>query len=144
MQLEYPNSYFYFVWRLVPPVPVGHCDSLYLGSGKRQHCCSSQRDPDNLLPLQGVHYHFGHFVFCHFPASKAPRIKMWLELFQGDGAQTMATCIQLKREFITCDEVLVLTIKWKCKSSLSQNKRWKNTFGFLVFLVGISLVNWVR
>ena len=28
------------------------------------------------IPLQGVHYYFGHFVFWHFSASKAPRIKM--------------------------------------------------------------------
>ena len=28
--------------------PVGHCNSLYLGSGKRQHWCSSQEDPDTL------------------------------------------------------------------------------------------------
>ena len=26
--------------------------------------------------IQGVHYYFRHFVFCHFSASKAPRIKM--------------------------------------------------------------------
>ena len=32
------------VWRLVPP--VGHCNSLYLGSGKRRHWCFSQEDPD--------------------------------------------------------------------------------------------------
>ena len=34
------------VWRLVPP--VGHCNSLYLGSEKGQHWCSSQEDPDTL------------------------------------------------------------------------------------------------
>merc|ERR1711954_429946 len=34
------------VCRLVPP--VGHCNSLYLSSGKRQHWCSSQEDPDTL------------------------------------------------------------------------------------------------
>ena len=31
---------------LVPP--VGHCKGLYLGSGNRQHWCSSQEDPDIL------------------------------------------------------------------------------------------------
>ena len=26
--------------------------------------------------VQGVHYYFGHFVFCHLSASKAPTIKI--------------------------------------------------------------------
>ena len=34
------------IWRLVPP--VGHCNSLYVGSGKGHHWCSSQEDPDTL------------------------------------------------------------------------------------------------
>ena len=39
---------------LVPP--VGHCKSLYLGSGKRQHWCSSQEDPDTLGPSKYKYY----------------------------------------------------------------------------------------
>ena len=42
------------VWRLVPP--VGHCNSLCLGSGKRQHWCSSQEDPDTLASLKYKYY----------------------------------------------------------------------------------------
>ena len=34
------------IWRLVPP--VGHCNSLYVGSGKGHHWCSFQEDPDTL------------------------------------------------------------------------------------------------
>ena len=42
------------VWRLVPP--VGHCNSLYLGSGKRQHWGSSQEDPDTLESSKYKYY----------------------------------------------------------------------------------------
>ena len=34
------------VWRLVPP--VGHCNTLYVGSVKGCHRCSSQEDPHTL------------------------------------------------------------------------------------------------
>ena len=33
-------------WRLVPP--VGHCNTLYVGSVKGHYWCSSQEDPDTL------------------------------------------------------------------------------------------------
>ena len=33
-------------WRLVPP--VGHCTTLYVGSVKGHHWCSSQEDPNTL------------------------------------------------------------------------------------------------
>ena len=39
---------------LVPP--VGHCKSLYLGSGKRQDWCYSQEDPDTLGPSKYKYY----------------------------------------------------------------------------------------
>ena len=35
------------IWILVPP--VGHCNSLYMDSGKRQYWCSSQKDPITLF-----------------------------------------------------------------------------------------------
>ena len=34
------------IWRLVPP--VGHCSSLYLGSGKRHHWFSSHENTDTM------------------------------------------------------------------------------------------------
>ena len=34
------------IWRLVPP--VGHCNTLYVGSVKGCHRCSSQEDPHTL------------------------------------------------------------------------------------------------
>jgi len=47
-----------FVCFLLVP-PVGHCNSLYLGSGKRQHWCYFQEDPDTLGPLK-YRYHVLH------------------------------------------------------------------------------------
>ena len=44
------------VWRLVPP--VGHCNSLYLGSGKRQNWWFSQEDLDTLGPSKYRYYVF--------------------------------------------------------------------------------------
>ena len=35
------------IWRLVPP--VGHCNTLYVGSVNWCHLCSSQEDPHNTV-----------------------------------------------------------------------------------------------
>ena len=42
------------VWRLVPP--VGHCNTLYVGSVKAHHWCSSQEDPNTLGSSKYKHY----------------------------------------------------------------------------------------
>ena len=42
------------ILRLVPP--VGHCNSLYLGSGKIRNWCSSQEDPDTLESSKYKYY----------------------------------------------------------------------------------------
>ena len=52
---------------LVPP--VGHCKGLYLGSGKRQHWCSSQEDPDIFWPSKYRYYVF-HLAKELFPKNE--------------------------------------------------------------------------
>jgi len=52
------------IWRLVPP--VGHCNTLYVGSVKGHHRCSSQEDP-NTLGSSKYKYYVLHLSNEPFP-----------------------------------------------------------------------------
>ena len=52
------------IWRLVPP--VGHCNTLYVGSVKGHHRCSSQEDPPTLGSSKYKYYGL-HLSYELFP-----------------------------------------------------------------------------
>ena len=52
------------IWRLV--LPVGHCNSLYVGSGTGHHWCSSQEDSDT-LGFSKYKCYFSHLLNKLFP-----------------------------------------------------------------------------
>ena len=92
------------IWRLVPP--VGHCNTLYVGSVKGHHRCSSQEDP-NTLGSSKYKYYVLHLSNELFPRNVSdlegvknelfplmyPDFNVWKKV--GNSCSTVLSCTAL-------------------------------------------------